>query len=129
MTDIRNIGVAIVIQSQCVLVGTRSEDQDLGGFDEFPGGKCFSGEAAVDAAVRECMEETGLPVKAENVLLRKVHTYDHATVDVSFVLCTPLESEVELAGNFRWVPIGKLLTERFPAANAEVIERLKSDFA
>ena len=127
-THIKRIGIAIVEQAGHFLVGTRGPDVPLAGFAEFPGGKCGEGEAAEDCAVRECLEETGLSVQIERLLMRREHTYPHGTVDLHFYLCNPLP-EVSLADEqcgFRWVPANELAALPFPEANVDVVSLLST---
>lgn len=50
---------------QSILAMTRKSDfHDIG----FPGGKLEDGESALDAAVRECYEETGILVEKESLV-------------------------------------------------------------
>ncbi len=124
------VAVAIVLSDGQVLVGKRSAEADLGGFDEFPGGKVEEHESPECTAVRECLEETGLSVKAGTQLQVVEHQYDHALVSIHFFLCT---TESDASGNsvlqapqvpFRWVPVAALRDCQFPPANAAVIESL-----
>ncbi len=125
-TTIKRIGIAVVEQAGHFLIGTRGPDVPLAGFAEFPGGKCCEEEAAEDAAVRECLEETGLTVRVERLLMRREQAYSHATVDLHFVLCHP-SPEVSLSDEqrgFRWIPAKDLASLPFPEANADVVSLL-----
>lgn len=127
-THIKRIGIAIVEQDGHYLIGTRGPDVPLAGYAEFPGGKCGQGEAPEDCAVRECMEETGLSVVVERLLMRREHAYSHATVDLHFYLCHP-SPEVSLTGKpqgFRWVPANDLAALPFPEANFDVVSLLST---
>lgn len=123
---IRRIGIAIVEQTGHYLIGARGPDVPLAGFAEFPGGKCGEGEAPEACAVRECLEETGLSVRIERLLMRREHAYPHGTVDLHFFLCYPSPA-VSLTGEqrgFRWVPAKNLASLPFPEANADVVRLL-----
>jgi mutator protein MutT len=54
------IAVAVVEHQGRFLIGKRPDDAALGGYWEFPGGKVEQGESPADAAIRECLEETGV---------------------------------------------------------------------
>src|SRR5437764_2006476 len=56
------IAVAVVEKDGHFLVGQRPEGVSLAGLWEFPGGKIEPGESPEAAAVRECLEETGVDV-------------------------------------------------------------------
>lgn len=122
----KRVGIAVVEQAGHYLIGTRGPDVPLAGYAEFPGGKCWEGESAEACAVRECLEETGIAVRVERLLMRCEQVYSHATVDLHFVLCHPLP-EVSLpdeAQGFRWVPAQELASLPFPDANATVVNML-----
>ena len=122
----KRIGIAVVEHAGCYLIGTRGPDGPLPGYAEFPGGKCLPEELPEDCAVRECREETHLAITVERLLLRREHTYPHATVDLHFFLCHPtLDAAIqEEHHGFRWVPANKLTQLNFPEANARVLEML-----
>ena len=124
------IGIAIVEHEGRFLVGWRSDDQVLAGHAEFPGGKCEPDEEPAACAIRECLEETGLPVTPVEQLNHCEFTYPHGTVDLHFWLChlaPGVDSEkITLASQsgFRWVPREELSRLDFPDANREVIRQL-----
>lgn len=127
MTDsIKSIGIAVVEHAGRYLVGIRAPDVPLAGYAEFPGGKCLEGESPEACAVRECHEESGLLVTVERLLLRREHSYPHATVDLHFVLCHPTEaaSVSDEHRGFRWIPREQLESLKFPEANEPLIAML-----
>jgi len=63
---IRNSAKAVIVQDGHVLL-TKNEDE-RGHFYLFPGGGQEPGEELRDAVVRECIEETGLPVTVGELL-------------------------------------------------------------
>ncbi len=117
------IGIAVVEHAGRFLVGVRGEGSPLAGFAEFPGGKCWPEETPALCAVRECREETGLDVEPFRLLDRRIHSYDHVTVELFFWLCRPLHPEqaAEEHQGFRWVPREDLKGLNFPAANEHII--------
>lgn len=117
------IGIAVVERDGRFLVGVRPDGVPLAGYAEFPGGKCEAGETPEACAVRECREEAGLAVEAVRVLDQRTWEYPHGRVELSFVLCRPVDDAEPLA-LFRWVARGKLAGLRFPEANAVLVERL-----
>jgi 8-oxo-dGTP diphosphatase len=120
----KQIGIAVVEDSGCYLVGTRGPDSPLAGYAEFPGGKCLPGEPPQECAVRECLEEAQVPVIVERLLCRRAFSYAHADVDLHFFLCRPAVPRVPPQRGFRWVAADELSQLRFPEANAPVIEML-----
>ena len=123
---VTRIGVAVVEADGCYLVGVRGPDGPLAGYDEFPGGKLLPQESPEEGACRECLEEAGIAVRAERLLLRRQFDYPHGSVDLHFWLCR-LRNEADAAavqGGFRWVPAGELSGLRFPEANAPIVRML-----
>ena len=59
------IAIAVVQDGERFLIGQRPPEKPLAGYWEFPGGRVEPGEMPGDAAVRECLEETGLHVVVE----------------------------------------------------------------
>ena len=57
------------------------------------------------------------------------HVYDHGSVDLQFWHCQPRPDAIGRAplGGFQWIGVGQLDADRFPAANAAVIEELLSN--
>lgn len=124
--DIKRIGIAVVEHADHYLVGIRGPDVPLAGYAEFPGGKCLDSESPEDCAVRECHEESGLVVTIDRLLLRREHSYAHATVDLHFVLCHPADvsSVSDDHHSFRWIPREQLASLKFPEANEPLVQML-----
>lgn len=120
------VGIAIVEHQGRYLIGTRSADDDLPGKAEFPGGKCEAGESPEQAAVRECLEETGLAVEPIRLLQQREFAYEHATVELHFWLCCLPGDPSEPEHGFRWLSRDELERERFPDANGEVLALIRS---
>lgn len=127
---VASIAVAVVRQQRCVLVGTRGPDGVLPGMSEFPGGKVQFPERAASAAVRECLEETGIHAAIESLIANVTHEYAHGRLQLAFYDCRPVESEGTLPAPhspFRWLPIAELAALRFPAANRRVLQWLQEN--
>jgi mutator protein MutT len=119
------IGIAVVVREGRCLVGRRAAGTVLAGAAEFPGGKCRPDEPPREAAVRECLEETGLVVAAVRLLEQHVFDYPHGTVDLHFWLCEMDPATVaDPAAPFAWIPLADLSRLPFPAANAGVLRTL-----
>lgn len=124
MSSPEMIGIAVVEQEGRVLIGKRAPGAPLAGMWEFPGGKARSGETAEEAAVRECLEETGLAIRIRELYATVEHEYEHGHVRLHFFTAEPVDPGQPPIEPFRWVPIAELLRYDFPPANATVIERL-----
>ena len=119
------IAIAVVEHEGAFLVGQRPAGVALAGLWEFPGGKIEPGESAEGAAVRECLEETGLSVEPLFRYSDHVEEYDHDRVELCFVACRLASPQQALPqAPFRWVPREELHNYQFPAGNAGLLEFL-----
>jgi mutator protein MutT len=118
------VAVAVVEDGDRLLVGQRPEGASLAGLWEFPGGKVRLGETPERAAVRECLEETGLEIEVVGSYGVTVHGYPHGWVRIHFFTCRLTFEANSLRPPFRWIPIDELDRYPFPAANARVIRHL-----
>lgn len=93
-TDKPGISAAIIVRDGRVLmVRRRVSEGEL--MWQFPAGAIESGEAAVDAAVRETDEETGLTVKAVRLLGERVHPKTGRLM--SYTACEVVGGEARVA--------------------------------
>lgn len=121
----QQIAIAIVQHEMKYLVGQRPPGVPLAGYWEFPGGKLLDGEAAAEAAIRECSEETGLDVEVIEPLSTVNHQYEHGELVLKFFLCRVCDGvNTSPRAPFGWVPTSKLAQFEFPPANRTVIEIL-----
>ena len=116
-----DIGIAVVQDGDCFLVGLRGDGVPLAGHSEFPGGKVHPGETPQAAARRECKEETGLPVQVVGTYAEVVHEYAHGRVRLHFFACRSTDPTQLPNAPFRWVSREELASLSFPAANAGLI--------
>lgn len=120
----RKIAVAIVMHANRFLVGQRAVGTVLAGKAEFPGGKIRDRESPADAAVRECLEETGLEVQVIRRFAVVQHQYDHGLLELHFFACRLTDADALPQPPFRWVTGAELKELSFPAANSEVLKML-----
>lgn len=120
------IAIAVVEHDGQFLVGQRPAGVSLAGLWEFPGGKIEPGETPETAAVRECLEETGLEVQPLYRYPERIQTYDHDRVRLHFIACRMHgEAHAKLPREpFRWVPRSELSALEFPAGNAALVQLL-----
>ena len=121
------IAIAVVEREGRFLIGQRPAGVPLAGLWEFPGGKIQPGETPEEAAVRECREETGLPVIPLFAYPEHVEHYDHGPVHLHFIACRLVEPAQSVAkAPFRWVPRGELAAFEFPSGNAGLLRMLRA---
>jgi 8-oxo-dGTP diphosphatase len=119
------IAIAVVEHDGCFLVGRRAEGVALAGLWEFPGGKIEPGESAEQAAVRECLEESGIVVQPLFRYATNVHEYEHGRVELFFVACRPATPDAAATINgFRWIPRNELRALEFPDGNRVILQIL-----
>jgi mutator protein MutT len=120
----QRIAVAVVESRDHVLIGRRPAAAALGGLWEFPGGKIEMGETAEEAAIRECLEETGLHVVVMGEYPDHVQSYEHGTVHLRFFACRPCDPAALPKAPFQWTPRQSLSPEGFPEGNATLLRQL-----
>src|SRR5690242_13315334 len=83
------VAVALVFSEdrQQLLICKRKADTVLGGYWEFPGGKCDPGESPAACACREVLEETGIEARSVKPLAIIEHDYPHARVRLHPFVC------------------------------------------
>ena len=123
--DALQIGIAIVEHNGRYLVGTRTADQELAGYAEFPGGKCEPDEEPSSCAARECLEETGLAVEPIELLSQVQFDYPHATVELHFWICRLIGENDQPLNGFGWRMLDELQSLDFPPANASIPVKLQ----
>lgn len=118
------ISIAVVEHDGQFLVGQRPAGSPLGGMWEFPGGKVELDETPAAAAVRECMEETGVDITVAEAYPEHIQQYDHDRVRLYFFACRPIDPARTPREPFRWVRREDLAGLEFPTGNRDVVQRL-----
>jgi len=121
------VAIAVVEQRDRFLVGRRPEGKPLAGYWEFPGGRVERGETAAEAAVRECLEETGIAVAVIRQYPGGAHNYAHDSIHLSFFACRPTSDGQTPRAPFVWVTRGELPLLQFPEANRDLLRRLAAE--
>jgi len=104
------------------LVTRRHASVHLGGFLEFPGGKCDKDETLKDCLERELLEELDVASRVGDEVLATTHAYADRSVELHFFRCELLgEPRPVLGQEMQWVRREDLATLEFPPADAELI--------
>jgi mutator protein MutT len=124
-----DVAAALIFRAGKLLLTQRYPDAHLGGLWEFPGGKRESEETFEQCLVRELREELGIEVLVGGLVESLTHAYPEKTVHLRFYRCDWQANEPRALGcpAFRWVAPSELENYRFPAADARLLERLRSD--
>lgn len=126
------VAIAVVFDRarERILICKRKQDTVLGGYWEFPGGKCDPGETPEACACREVLEETNLAVRAIRKLAVIEHDYPHARVRLHPFLCEHVSGEVQLlaVADAKWITPAEVSAYRFPEANVPLLEAVARGF-
>jgi len=115
--------LAVVLREDHVLLVQRGKPPDAGLWG-FPGGHVELGETALEAAIRELAEETGVVARAQGYLTNVdviaragesvAYHYLLAAVQCDYVRGTPCAADD--ARNAAWFPIAEVLEGRLPCS-------------
>jgi 8-oxo-dGTP diphosphatase len=119
------VTAAVIERDGRLLVARRLEGSHMGGFWEFPGGKCEPGESAEACLAREILEELGAAAAVHEQIYRTTYAYEDRVLDLRFFRCELTTEPRPLLGQeVRWVPRHELQTLEFPPADSELIALL-----
>lgn len=119
---------AIIRLNGKILITQRRNNVHLARLWEFPGGKVEAGEALEAALQREIREELGIKIRVDGDFFTIDHDYPAKSVRLHFFNCTMVEGEAQPldVADMRWVEPQDLDKFQFPAADAELIAKLRS---
>lgn len=122
------VGAGLVFRSGQLLITQRPAGGHLAGLWEFPGGKRDPHESFEDCLHRELREELGIDVHVGELLEAITHHYPEKSVHLRFHRCHWLRHEPQAlqCAAFAWVRREELDQYEFPAADARLLDRLKS---
>lgn len=122
--------VALIDWQGKVLISSRSENQILHNFWEFPGGKLKTNESPDDAIIREIKEELSLDINKKSLkpISFNTYTYDEFNAIIFFYICrswkgTPLSNENK---QILWIEIDKLKNYKLLPGNSKFILELNN---
>ncbi|KPH65129.1 8-oxo-dGTP diphosphatase MutT [Pseudoalteromonas sp. NEC-BIFX-2020_002] len=125
-----HVAVGVIKAGNTLFICKRPDDKHQGGLWEFPGGKVESGETVFEALKRELIEEVALTIHSSSQLMVIEHDYGDKCVKLDVHVVTDFSGDAHGAEGqlSAWVAIDKLSEYNFPAANVEIIEKIKTQF-
>lgn len=123
------VAAGLVFRQGKLLISQRHLESHLGGLWEFPGGKREPAETFEACLARELREELGIEVAVGPLVESLTHDYPEKTVHLRFFACRWLRYEplpLDCAA-LSWVTADELAHYAFPAADARLLDRLRTD--
>jgi 8-oxo-dGTP diphosphatase len=121
-----DVSAALIFHEGRLLITQRQADAHLGGLWEFPGGKREANETFEECLAREIREELGMEIAIGELFEEITHTYETKTVHLKFFICQWVRGEPHAQGcaAFKWINKNELAENKFPAADALLLEKL-----
>jgi mutator protein MutT len=122
------VSAALIFRDGKLLITQRHAKSHLGGLWEFPGGKRENGETFEACLVREIHEELGVDISVGELFEEITHDYPEKSVHLKFFICRLLSGEPQTldCADLRWVDKSQIADFEFPAADAQLLEKLKA---
>jgi mutator protein MutT len=123
------VSAALIFHNGKLLITQRHAKSHLGGLWEFPGGKREAGETFEQCLVREIREELGVEISVGELFGEVSHAYPEKSVRLKFFICKLLSGEPQPldCAAVKWIDLSELSAHEFPAADARLLEKLKSE--
>ena len=122
------VSAALIFRGGQLLITQRHAHAHLGGLWEFPGGKREAGETFEQCLVREIREELGVEITVGELVEEITHDYPEKSVRLNFFECELLSGEpqpIDCAA-VKWIGKSEFAAHAFPAADAQLLDRLLS---
>lgn len=128
-TGVIDVGAGLLVERGCVLISRRLKGAHLGGLWEFPGGKREPDETWEACVARELREELGIEARVGGLYWEVVHRYPEKAVRLRFYRVARAGGEPTAlhCAAIAWASRETLLGYEFPAADRELIARLRTD--
>lgn len=122
------VSAALIFHNGKLLITQRQTNAHLGGLWEFPGGKREANETFEQCLAREIREELGIEISVGELFEEITHAYAEKMVRLKFFLCQLIRGEPQLFGcaAFKWVDKSELADFEFPAADAQLLAKLRA---
>lgn len=121
------VSAALIFRHSQLLITQRHVKSHLGGLWEFPGGKREAGETFEQCLAREIREELGVEISVGELFEEIAHTYPEKSVHLKFFICQLLAGEPKPldCAAVKWIAKAGLATHAFPAADAQLLVKLR----
>jgi len=128
MTELFEVGCAIIHKNGKLLIAQRHLQDSFGGYWEFPGGKREQGETIEMCLVREASEELGVRIHPEKLLCTRVHGGPERRISLFFFFCSWVSGEPQAIDckDFCWVSREDIRQYTWLPGDLEVLEDLLS---
>ena len=122
------VAAGLVFRAGKLLITQRPSGGHLAGLWEFPGGKREPGETFEQCLQRELMEELSIEVDVRELVESITHAYPEKTIHLRFFRAAWRRHEPQALGcaAFQWITAAQLSDYEFPAADARLLEKLRS---
>ena len=122
------VSAALIFHDGKLLITQRHANAHLGGLWEFPGGKREFNETFEQCLVREIREELGVEISVGELFEEIAHDYPEKSVHLKFFICQLVAGEPQPldCAAVKWIEKSDLAMHEFPAADAQLLEKLKS---
>jgi len=121
------VSAALIFRAGQLLITQRHAKSHLGGLWEFPGGKREVGETFEQCLVREIGEELGVEISVGELFEEIAHDYPEKSVHLKFFICKIISGEPQPldCAAVKWIEKAQLAAHEFPAADAQLLDKLK----
>jgi mutator protein MutT len=122
------VAAGLIFREGKLLITQRPAGGHLAGLWEFPGGKRDPHESFEQCLERELFEELGIEADVHELVESITHDYPERSVHLRFFRCSWRRHEPQAIGcpDFRWITAAQLADHEFPAADARLLEKLRS---
>ena len=125
-----HVAVGVIYRDRKFFLTKRADNVHQGGKWEFPGGKVEANETVAQALARELKEEVAIEVLACEPLIVIEHDYGDKCVRLDVHIVDDFTGTAHGAEGQqgKWVALNELDDYSFPAANVEIIEKIKQRY-
>jgi 8-oxo-dGTP diphosphatase len=120
------VGAAVILKKDKVLLTQRNLNKHMGGKWEFPGGKIENDETNEEGLAREIKEELGVLIKIEEKLCMTTHRYPEYLVRLHTYISTLVSTEFVISEHegIAWVTKDEILSYDLVPADIKIAKKL-----